>query len=169
MSEIKKSRKVTYYIGMGMMILGFILFISVFFSFASVFNNFSNGFNSSTYIDSNFNAPYMGFNRGSSFGFSFTNPILGMILIIVGRIVMNIGAKGAAGSGLILDPEQSREDLKPFNEAKGGMINDVISNIDVVDKFVNPQEKEVIKVRCTNCKALNDEDAKFCKECGNAL
>ncbi len=149
MSKLNNSRKVTYYIGMGMMILGFILFISVFFSFATLFTNPSSMF---------------------STGFpSFSNAIFGMILIIVGQIVMNIGAKGAAGSGLILDPEQSREDLKPFNEAKGGMINDVISNIDVVDKFVNSSEKEVIKVRCNNCKALNDEDAKFCKECGTSL
>ena len=149
MSKLNNSRKVTYYIGMGMMILGFILFISVFFSFATLFTNPSSMF---------------------STGFpSFSNAIFGMILIIVGQIVMNIGAKGAAGSGLILDPEQSREDLKPFNEAKGGMINDVISNIDVVDKFVNSSEKEVIKVRCNSCKSLNDEDAKFCKTCGEKM
>lgn len=149
MSKINKSRKVTYYIGMGMMIIGFVLFISVFFSFATAFSD-----------------PFSMLSGG---GPSFSNSILGMILMIAGGIVMNIGAKGAAGSGLILDPEQSREDLKPFNEARGGMINDVISNIDAVDKFVNPSEKEVIKVRCNSCKALNDEDAKFCKECGNAL
>lgn len=149
MSKLNKSRKVTYYIGMGMMILGFVLFISVFFTFATAFND-----------------PFSMLTGGAP---SFSNSILGMILMITGGIVMNIGAKGAAGSGLILDPEQSREDLKPFNEARGGMINDVISNIDVVDKFVNSSEKEVIKVRCSNCKALNDEDAKFCKECGNTL
>ena len=83
---------------------------------------------------------------------------------------MNIGAKGAAGSGLLLDPDKAREDLKPFNEAKGGMINDVISNIDVVDKIANTYEKkEVIKIRCRSCESLNDEDAKFCKGCGKEL
>jgi hypothetical protein len=93
-----------------------------------------------------------------------------MILIIAGGIVSNIGARGAAGSGLILDPEQAREDLKPFNEARGGMINDVISNIDIVDKITHTQEtKEIIKIKCRNCGGLNDEDAKFCKGCGHEL
>ncbi|MDF2821379.1 MAG: hypothetical protein K0R15_1820 [Clostridiales bacterium] len=91
-------------------------------------------------------------------------------MIIAGFIIMNIGARGAAGSGLLLDPEKAREDLKPFNEAKGGMINDVISNIDIVGNLTKPQEnKEVIKIRCKSCKSLNEEDAKFCKGCGKEI
>lgn len=82
---------------------------------------------------------------------------------------MRIGAKGAAGSGLVLDPDKAREDLKPYNEAKGGMINDVISNIDVVDKIITHEEKEVIKIKCRECGGLNEEDAKFCKSCGKEL
>ncbi|MDF2589117.1 MAG: hypothetical protein K0S41_2958, partial [Anaerocolumna sp.] len=103
-------------------------------------------------------------------GPSFNNAIIGMILMIAGTFVSNIGAKGAAGSGLLLDPDQAREDLKPFNEAKGNMINDVISNIDVVDDLVHSHnEKEVIKIRCRSCGSLNDEDAKFCKSCGKEI
>lgn len=152
MAKISNERKATYYIGMGMMILGFILFISVFFSVASFMND-----------------PF-----GGSFGMnrapSFINPVIGMVLMIAGSVVMNIGAKGTAGSGIILDPEKAREDLKPFNEAKGGMINDVISNIDVVEKITNPkEEKEVVKIRCRSCGSLNDEDAKFCKSCGKEI
>lgn len=147
MSKISNERKITYYIGMGMGILGFILFISVFFSVSSaIMDPFAEG------------PP------------SFTNAIIGMVLIIGGAIVANIGAKGAAGSGVILDPEQAREDLRPFNEAKGGMINDVISNIDAIDHITKPQTpKEIIKIRCKNCNGLNDEDAKFCKSCGKEI
>jgi hypothetical protein len=154
MSKISNERKATYYIGIGMMALGFILFISIFFSAASIVN-----------------APFAldeisGFGGGPS----FTGPVVGMVLMIAGSIVMNIGAKGTAGSGLFLDPDKAREDLKPFNEAKGRMINDVISNIDVVDKISKPHEgKEVIKIRCRNCSGLNDEDARFCKVCGREL
>ncbi len=149
MSKIPQERKAAYYVGMVMMIIGFLLFISVFFSFAMMFSG--HGF------------------RGPSI-VSFANPIWGMLLMIFGAIIMNIGAKGAAGSGIILDPEKAREDLKPFNEAKGEMLNDVISNIDVVEKFTdNQQPKEVIKIRCRNCSSLNDEDAKFCKGCGQQL
>ena len=148
MSKISKERKVTYYIGMGCMIVGFLLFMSVFFTGFAAFNSpFSN-----------------------ALSFSFANAPLGMFLMIIGAVVSNIGAKGAAGSGVILDPEKAREDLKPFNEAKGGMINDVISNIDIVDDLIKPAiEKEVIKIRCGSCRELNDEDARYCKACGNKL
>lgn len=150
MSRISKERKATYYIGMGILILGFILFFSVFISAAGIMAK-PNDFN-------NFRVP------------PFQNAIFGFILIGVGSAVMNIGAKGAHGSGVLLDPDKAREDLRPFNEAKGGMINDVISNIDVVDKLTNSfEEKEVIKIRCRSCGALNDEDAKFCKGCGEEL
>lgn len=147
MAKISKERKVTYYIGMACMIIGFLLFMSVFFT----------GFAA-------FNSPF------ASRSFSFSNAPLGMLLMIIGAVVSNIGAKGAAGSGMILDPDKAREDLKPFNEAKGGMINDVISNIDIVDDLVKPStEKEVIKIRCGSCRELNDEDARYCKGCGNPL
>jgi len=148
MAKISQERKTAYYIGMGMMGIGFILFISVFFSAASFMND-----------------PF-----GSSMGPSFESPVIGMVLMIVGSIIMNIGAKGTAGSGLLLDPKKAREDMKPFNEAKGGMINDVIGNIDIVDKMTNSCEaREVIKVKCRSCGSLNDEDARFCKSCGKEL
>lgn len=147
MAKISKERKATYYIGLGMIVLGFMLFISVFFSVASLMND-----------------PFGGSD------FSFARAPLGMVLMITGFFVMNIGARGAAGSGLMLDPEKAREDLKPFNEAKGGMINDVISTIDAVDKITKShEEKQVIKIRCRSCGVLNDEDAKFCKACGKEL
>lgn len=147
MAKITRERKATYYIGIGMMVLGFILFISVFFAAASLMDD-----------------PFGG---GTP---SFSNPVIGMVLMIAGSVVMNIGAKGVAGSGLLLDPDKAREDLKPFNEAKGGMINDVISNIDAIDQITNPKEaKEVIKIRCRSCGSLNDEDSRFCKACGKEL
>ncbi|MEA4849094.1 MAG: zinc ribbon domain-containing protein [Clostridiaceae bacterium] len=148
MAKITKERKATYYIGIGMMGIGFILFISVFFTAASFMND-----------------PF-----GGGGGPSFSNAVVGMVLMIAGSVVMNIGAKGAAGSGLLLDPERAREDLKPFNEAKGGMINDVISNIDAIDQITNSNEiKEIVKIKCRSCGSLNDEDAKFCKACGKEL
>ncbi|HHV13717.1 MAG TPA: zinc ribbon domain-containing protein [Clostridiales bacterium] len=147
MSKIPGERKALYYVGMGMIVLGFVLFLSVFFSAASMMND-----------------PFM---SGPP---PFANAVFGMILIVAGGIVRNVGARGTAGSGIILDPDKAREDLKPYNEAMGGMINDVISNVDALDNVVNkPGEKEVVKIRCRNCQALNDEDAKFCKSCGQLL
>ena len=78
--------------------------------------------------------------------------------------------KGTAGSGLILDPEKARDDLKPHNIAKGKMINDAVENIDIVkDMGKTTDTKEIIKIRCKNCGELNDEDAKFCKSCGREI
>lgn len=151
MSKISKERKITYYIGLGLIVLGFILFISVFFSVADTMND-----------------PMMAMMEDK--GPNFTGPILGFVLIILGSIITNIGAKGAAGSGILLDPDRAREDLKPYNEAKGGMINDVISNIDVVDKLSDTMnKKEVIKIKCRSCGALNEEDATYCKCCGEKI
>lgn len=157
MAKISTERKVTYYIGTGMMVLGGILFISVFFSVFNSMNSFGNNFMSPGF----FNEPKMP---------NFLNPIIGMVLMIVGGFVRNIGARGAAGSGLILDPEQAREDLKPFSEAAGGIVNDAINQVDAVKEFTKArEEKEVIKIKCRNCGSLNDEDAKFCKSCGKEV
>lgn len=146
-NNISDERKAIYYIGMGLIVLGVILFFSGFL------------------MDD-------GLDFGGMPNF-FKRAIIGMICMIIGSIMMNIGAKGAAGSGLVLDPEKAREDLKPYSSATGGMINDVMENIDIVrDKKVNQDEKEflqIVKIKCRKCGELNDEDAKFCKSCGDRI
>ena len=92
------------------------------------------------------------------------NGFIGFILIIIGQSISILGARGLAGSGLILDPKQAREDLKPYSSQVGGMINDALEEVDLLN-----ESKEVIKVRCPSCKTLNDEDAKYCKKCGAQL
>jgi len=32
-----------------------------------------------------------------------------------------------------------------------------------------PPTKEIVKIRCKECKSLNDEDVKLCKNCGKEL
>ena len=147
-NKISNERKAIYYIGIGFMVLGVVLFMSSFFTVFSDHDMF-------------FDGPPAFFKRA----------LVGMICIIVGGILSSIGAKGAAGSGLILDPEKAREDLKPYTSAAGGMINDVIENIDSVKNKdqIQKETKEIIKVRCKDCGELNDEDAKFCKKCGKGL
>lgn len=58
------------------------------------------------------------------------------------------------------------------------MINDVLENIDIVEKVKdelvenkssNTGSKEIIKIRCRHCDCLNDEDSKFCKQCGKEI
>ncbi len=147
-NKISSTRKQLYYFGMALMVIGFILFMSSFF-----------------------------ITFEPSFGFGpppfFVRAVIGMICIIIGSVLMSIGQRGTAGSGLILDPEKAREDLQPFSQAKGKMINDVIENVDVArdffDRSSNTEVKEIIKIRCRSCEELNDEDARFCKSCGKEL
>lgn len=160
-NKISKERKTIYYVGLGLVIVGVILFISSFFI----------GFSGS---GMHHGMPGFGMG-GAEFDMGmpkfFKIGLSGMISIIAGGVMMNVGAKGAAGSGILLDPEQAREDLKPFSSAAGGMINDVIENIDMVkNKEENTKESnQVIRVRCRACGELNDEDAKFCKSCGERM
>jgi len=147
-NEISDGRKGIYNLGLGFIVVGFILFMSSFLMVGEP--SFSFG-----------PPPF------------FKRAVIGMICIIVGSLLRIVSAKGAAGSGLILDPEKSREDLKPFSSAKGKIINDVIENIDIVknmgDKQNGNEVKEIIKVRCRNCEQLNDEDSRFCKSCGKEI
>lgn len=138
--EISKNRKTLYYVGNGITLIGIILFLSVFFI---AFLN-----------------PFAMFNSVNP----LANGFIGFILIIIGVVISNIGARGVAGSGLILDPKQAREDLHPYSSQVGGMINDALEEVDLVS-----DSKEVIKIRCQSCKTLNDEDAKYCKKCGAEL
>jgi len=121
-SKISNQRKVLYYIGIGTIIIGFIMFMSSFFV------KMDTGFSMET--------PSF-FKRGA----------LVMICMIVGSVLPSIGRLWAAGSGFLLNPDKEREDLKPFSESKGRMINDVIENIDIVKNINQPsKEKGYIEV-----------------------
>jgi hypothetical protein len=85
--------------------------------------------------------------------------------------MMNVAARGLAGSGVVLDPEQARKDLEPWSRMSGGMVQDALSEVEVVTKIVDRLESPEprIKVRCQKCQALNDETAKYCDQCGSAI
>lgn len=153
--QISPQRKTAYYIGMGMMAFGFILFLSTFFTTIGTFGNFDN------FAE-----------RAQSTGM---RALLGMVLMIAGGIVMRVGVAGAAGSGLILDPEKARKDFEPWNRMAGGMASDALSEVEPVRRIVDhitrdqPAAAHAVKVRCRQCQALNDEAAKFCNQCGEAV
>lgn len=86
-----------------------------------------------------------------------------------------LAKKGLAGAGLILDPERERRDAEPFSRSKGGKFADSYDEFRNESKIhedlerVKVSQKEKIMVRCPKCKTLNDEDASFCKSCGEKL
>lgn len=160
MAKISKERKALYYGGRVLIIIGLLMFVSVFFTVGKGF--FGD-------ID-----PYAGFG-GDPFGGAdkffegFILAPIGMIFVVIGGVVQSIGARGKAGSGLILDPEQAREDLKPYSHMAGGMINDAMDEIDNLDILKQGNVKEVIRIKCRSCAALNEEDATYCKSCGQKV
>ena len=144
--NISEERKSAYYIGMGLMVLGGILFASTFVTFAMHFGDFSN-------FESNAKSEMF-----RAFG--------GMALLIVGGIIRGIGARGLAGSGVVLDPDKARQDLEPYSRMAGGMVKDALEEADV---NLGGRPEKVIMIKCQSCGKLNEEDSKFCQECGKQI
>jgi hypothetical protein len=155
--QFSEGRKATYYIGTGLMVIGVLLFMSTFVTFCMHFGDVSD---------------FDGRARSS-----MARALGGMALMVIGGIVRGIGSRGLAGSGVILDPEQAREDVEPWSRMAGGITNDTLSEIEPVQKIVDAitgdddedEPTEVVKVRCRKCRTLNDEDARFCDQCGEAM
>ena len=92
--QISDERKAAYYIGMSIAILGAISFASV---FVSAFLHFGDS------------------GLGPDFGKSLAlRAFGGMALMILGGAIQGIARRGLAGSGVVLDPEQARDDLEPY-------------------------------------------------------
>lgn len=156
--DIPPERKAMYYGGMALSGVGLVLFLSVFVTFFINFGNFDN---------------FEGQARSSGF-----RAFGGIILLMAGGFLMNIGRRGWSGSGVLLDPQQARKDVAPWSRMSGGVTQDALSEIEIVKKLEkhldqpeegkSPPEQQIF-VRCQQCRALNDETAKFCDQCGTAL
>jgi len=104
--DISSGRKATYYVGLGIAILGFLSFFSVFISFALHFGD-----------STNFEAQTRSMTLRAA---------IGMGMMIGGMVLSSIGRGGAAGSGLVLDPQQARSDLEPWSRMAGGVAKDAL-------------------------------------------
>ncbi len=144
--QISTGRKASYYIGMVMIVAGFLVFASNFLIIGSSVANPSQA-----------SAAPVGF---------MARALGGMALIVVGAFVRRMGARGLAGSGVVLNPSQARRDLEPFSRMAGGMLDDALSETDVK---LGKSGERVVMIRCSSCKTLNEEGSKFCQECGKLV
>jgi hypothetical protein len=157
-----------YYGGMVLIAVGMVLFVSTFFTGPEI-----GGRSDPQPGEPNFweraQERHEEFGRGMKA--TMVRAFLGMGFIVFGGILMNLGARGAAASGLVLNPERARRDLEPWSRMGGGVVQDALSEVHVVKKLEegigNPQPQ--VKVRCQKCQGLNDETAKFCNQCGAAI
>ena len=145
--QISPERKLVYYFGVLLVIVGALSFGSVFVTAALTFGDFS-------HFDENARSSML-----RAFG--------GMALMVVGAIVSSIGARGAAGSGVVLDPEKAREDLEPYSRMVGGMLKDGLDEAGIHPGTATPPA--VVIIRCRECGTLNEENSKYCQECGRQL
>ncbi len=145
--QISGQRKALYYLGMTLTILGVLVFGSVFVSSAMHFGDFTD---------------FEGRAKSAMF-----RAIAGMAMAGLGGLLMGLGARGAAGSGLVLDPDQARDDLEPYSRMVGGMAKDALDEAGITLGGNSPQR--VVLLKCLNCGTLNPEEAKFCQECGTKL
>lgn len=146
--KISPERKTAYYVGTAIAAFGMLMFLSVFVTHAFNFGNFEN---------------FDGQVRSSMF-----RSIGGMVLMMIGMGMRAVGARGLAGSGVILDPARARKELKPFSKMVGGMVGDALDESGIPKKFSERGER-VVMIRCKACEKLNEEDSKFCQECGVAI
>ncbi len=108
---VSGERRATYYLGIGLMILGFLLFLSIFLSTAMGMGS--------------------GFADNINPGSMVIRALVGMGLMFAGRLLMNVGSRGLAGSGVVLDPQQAREDLEPWSRMAGGMAKDALDEANI--------------------------------------
>lgn len=148
--KISPDRKAIYYLGIALVVVGFLMFIGTMFSGMASFGDFTDFEN-----------------RTRNMGMTALG---GMVLMIVGGIVSSIGARGWAGSGIVLDPSQAREDIQPWSKMTGQVINDALEEVDALKGgAADAPAREVVKVRCRACESLNDETARFCNQCGKPM
>lgn len=116
--DLPHGRKVLYYAGGGISLLGFLMFLS-FFAFVAI----------------NIGRPNQG-GANQQVPYVIGVTIGGFVLMIVGNALANIGKLGASGSGLLLDPQQARRDVEPWSRSTGGVLNDVLD--EAVPNFSSP-------------------------------
>ena len=144
--DIPPRRKLLYYLGMTLMVMGIVSFLSV----------FVNGLRA---MNQPFNM------EGPSF---MAGGLVGFVLILVGAVLRTVGARGLAGSGFKLNPKQAREDLAPYADALGGMARDAVEGFKEAARSDDKAAQQII-IHCPACKALNREDAKYCDQCGQII
>src|SRR5690606_20260181 len=70
---------------------------------------------------------------GNPFAWWFA-AVIGMVLLVAGGVLRHVGARGIAGSGLVLDPKQARRDLAPWARTGGGLLKDAVEEAGLSDR-----------------------------------
>jgi len=143
--EISAGRKATFYLGIGLLLIGFYLVGTGFLRFTGLLEE---------------PRPSI---HGELPG-AFRQFALGAVVIAFGGLFRVLGSRGIAGSGLMLDPRQARRDLEPHARMAGGLVRDAAEEAGFA-----PPARVVQRLECGSCGRTNESDARFCQGCGKAL
>jgi MFS family permease len=191
--QISDGRKFVYYLGLALMTIGGLLFASVFVTAAMHFGDPEGmmSFQDETQPkifeklgiehgnirwEDNSNSLRIHFGKPTGFNSMAQSMMFrafgGIGLIVIGAILRGIGAQGLAGSGVVLNPEKAREDLEPYSRMAGGMVEDALQETSLHPGGLGGSggsPAKVVMIKCPACGKLNEEDSKFCRECGQKL
>jgi hypothetical protein len=145
--RISKGRKNAYYVGSVVQIIGVVIFFSCFvLGVVGI---------------------AAGARRAETFGIAAAFcGVIGFGLILLGSIIQTVGARGLAGSGVVLNPEKARDELEPYSRQAGGMVKDALDEAGI---SLGGKPEKIIMIKCRACGRLNEEDSKFCQECGKPM
>ena len=167
-NTIKKLRKIAYTIiivGISLLVISFIGFIISKISYNKQYNKWYDGWWYSNTKDLN-DMPRRYYIVFVVLMFLSIIPITGGIVLLVSTYKRNIIAYNVNTVGPIVG-EVHDDYVKPFVEESGTTIGKAYNNFK--KETGNNLKKEVIKIKCPKCGKLNEEDAKFCNNCGNML
>lgn len=136
--QIPPTRTAIYYIGQALCGIGLVCFISTFFSAASSFGDFRN-----------FEE------RGRS---EATRAVIGIVMMIAGGVMLNIGRLGLAGSGVKLDPEKARSDVEPWSRMMGGVVKDALDEADIEVGNLSSEKQLPFDERLRRLQKLRDDN-----------
>lgn len=86
-------------------------------------------------------------------------------------LFIGIGVAGLV-LGAVVQFVSMRRMQKRMMQQMGGMMGGMgggMGGMPDFSKMGTPQPKEVVRVRCAHCKALNAEDADYCSKCGKPM
>lgn len=159
--EISEDRKFYHSVGLGLIVLGLLLFFGTMFSGVLGQERRHEAFNKWVQTKNPFDRP-----PSLNTGPSPVPALIGFFLVFAGILTRGIAAQGLAGSGLVLDPKRAREDLEPHSRMVGGMLSDAL---DEAKLHLGAEPEQLVMIRCRTCSHLNPEESKFCNECGSEL
>jgi hypothetical protein len=135
--QIPPERKAIFYIDRIVSVLGILSFLSTFLSAAAHFGDFTN------FAE-----------RGRS---EALRAVIGMVMLVAGRLLSGVGKAGLAGSGIILDTEQARRDVEPWSRMAGGVLKDAMDEAGIGGGSKPTDETLAFDERLRRLKQLRDD------------